>query len=83
MRTRCGVEGIQLGERFIPTDENDELLVNYLGPSKTFRHISINDIDGFTTYSARYSPSEMIDILGDYYGNMTEQIFICQGTLKS
>ncbi len=41
---RYGVEGIQLGERFIPTDENGELLVNYLGPPKTFRHISISDI---------------------------------------
>ncbi len=34
---RYGVEGIQLGERFIPTDENGELLINYLGPPKTFR----------------------------------------------
>jgi adenylate cyclase len=39
-----GVEGIQLGERFIPTDETGELLINYLGPPKTFRHISISDI---------------------------------------
>jgi adenylate cyclase len=41
-----GVEGIQLGERFIPTDESGELLVNYLGPPKTFRHISVSDILG-------------------------------------
>jgi adenylate cyclase len=41
---RYGVEGIQLGERFIPTDENGELLINYLGPPKTFAHISITDI---------------------------------------
>ena len=41
-----------------------------------------SDIAGFTTYSERYSPSEMIDILSDYYGIMTEQIFIYQGTLK-
>ena len=41
---RYGVEGIQLGERFIPTDENGELLVNYLGPPKTFQHISISNI---------------------------------------
>ncbi|MDP4978716.1 MAG: adenylate/guanylate cyclase domain-containing protein [Desulfobacterales bacterium] len=43
---RYGVEGIQLGERFIPTDESGELLVNYLGPPKTFRHISVSDILG-------------------------------------
>ena len=39
-----GVEGIQMGSRFIPTDEDGELLINYLGPAKTFPHISISDI---------------------------------------
>ena len=39
-----GVRGIQMGERFIPTDENGELLINYLGPPKTFPHFSISDI---------------------------------------
>lgn len=41
---RYGVEGIQMGQRFIPTDENGQMLINYLGPSKTFPHISISDI---------------------------------------
>jgi adenylate cyclase len=39
-----GVEGIQIGEGFIPTDESGQLLINYLGPPKTFPHISISDI---------------------------------------
>lgn len=39
-----GVEGIRLGERFIPTDERGQLLINYLGPARTFPHISISDI---------------------------------------
>ncbi len=39
-----GVEGIQMGERFIPTDENGQLLINYLGPPRTFPHFSISDI---------------------------------------
>ncbi len=39
-----GVQGIQMGERFIPTDEYGQLLINYLGPPKTFRHLSISDI---------------------------------------
>ena len=39
-----GVEGIQMGKRFIPTDENGRLLINYLGPPKTFPHFSIGDI---------------------------------------
>jgi adenylate cyclase len=41
---RYGVEGIQIGEGFIPTDESGQLLINYLGPEKTFPHISISDI---------------------------------------
>jgi len=39
-----GIEGIQMGERFIPTDETGRMLVNYLGPEKTFPHYSISDI---------------------------------------
>jgi adenylate cyclase len=39
-----GVEGIQIGERFVPTDEKGQLLINYLGPPKTFPHFSISDI---------------------------------------
>ncbi|MBW1680043.1 MAG: adenylate/guanylate cyclase domain-containing protein [Deltaproteobacteria bacterium] len=39
-----GVSGIQLGDRVIPTDENGHMLINYLGPPKTFPHYSISDI---------------------------------------
>lgn len=39
-----GLEGVQLGERFIPTDEAGQMLINYLGPDKTFPHYSIADI---------------------------------------
>ncbi len=42
--TEYGVEGIQMGPRFIPTDEGGEMLINYLGPAKTFPHVSISDI---------------------------------------
>lgn len=41
---RYGVEGIRLGNRLIPTDENGQLLINYLGPSKTFPHVALSDI---------------------------------------
>jgi len=41
-----GIEGIQLGERFIPIDEYGKLLVNFRGPQKTFPHYSISDIFG-------------------------------------
>ncbi len=39
-----GIEGIRMGERFIPTDEEGKMLINYLGPEKTFPHYSISDI---------------------------------------
>ena len=41
-----GVEGVQLGSRFIPTDERGQLLVNYRGPAKTFPYYSASDILG-------------------------------------
>ncbi len=53
-----------------------------LGGEEKVLTVLFSDIAGFTTYAERYTPSEMIEILSDYYGIMTEQIFICQGTLK-
>lgn len=41
---RYGVVGVERGERFIPTDRRGRLLINYLGPRKTFEHISVGDI---------------------------------------
>jgi adenylate cyclase len=41
---RYGVEGIQVGDRFVPTDEAGQLLINYLGPPKTFPYFSVTDI---------------------------------------
>ncbi len=41
---RYGVERVQMGDRSIPTDEIGRLLINYLGPAKTFPHFSISDI---------------------------------------
>ena len=40
------------------------------------------DLEGFTSYSEKYSPRQMIQILSDYYARMTEQIFDHSGTLK-
>jgi len=39
-----GVDGITLGDLRIPTDESGRMLINYLGPAKTFPHYSISDI---------------------------------------
>ena len=39
-----GVEGVEIGERFVPTDETGQMLINYRGPPKTFPHYAISDI---------------------------------------
>ncbi|MGV8057255.1 MAG: CHASE2 domain-containing protein [Smithellaceae bacterium] len=39
-----GAESIKIGDTIIPTDESGRLLVNYLGPAKTFPHYSVSDI---------------------------------------
>jgi adenylate cyclase len=39
-----GVEGVQLGERFIPTDEAGRMFINYRGAGQTFSTYSISDI---------------------------------------
>ena len=41
-----GVDSITLGKIRIPTDEGGRLLINYLGPGKTFPHFAISDILG-------------------------------------
>ncbi|HEX7534882.1 MAG TPA: adenylate/guanylate cyclase domain-containing protein, partial [Syntrophales bacterium] len=41
---KFGIEGIKIGDINIPTDEKGRMLVNYLGPGKTFPHYSISDI---------------------------------------
>jgi adenylate cyclase len=40
----CRIEGVQMEDRFIPTDESGQLLINYLGPQKTLPHVAISDI---------------------------------------
>jgi adenylate cyclase len=41
----------------------------------------ICDLEGFTDFSERHTPREVIGVIGDYYAEMTEQIFAYQGTL--
>lgn len=53
-----------------------------LGGEEKVLTVLFSDLEGFTTYSERYAPHEMIEILSDYYEGMTEQIFAHQGTLK-
>jgi adenylate cyclase len=39
-----GIEGIQLGDISIPTNEAGQMMINYLGPPHTFIHYPITDI---------------------------------------
>lgn len=42
--TPQGVESIRLGKTVIPTDKRGRMLINYRGPSETFRYISAADV---------------------------------------
>ena len=53
-----------------------------LGGEEKILTVLFSDLEGFTTYSERYSPQEMAEMLGEYYNRVTEQIFLYQGTLK-
>jgi adenylate cyclase len=39
-----GMQGIRMGEIEIPTNEKGQMMINYLGPPKTFTHYPITDI---------------------------------------
>lgn len=39
-----GIQGIRIGDRFVPTDEMGYMRINYLGPERTFPHYSLSDI---------------------------------------
>jgi adenylate cyclase len=41
----------------------------------------LSDMEGFSTYSERHTPKEVITVMSDYYAEMTDEIFAVQGTL--
>ena len=49
-------EGVSLGSIHIPTDDHGRMLINYLGPTKTFRYYSIADL-----LQGKISPSAFQD----------------------
>jgi adenylate cyclase len=53
-----------------------------LGGEEKVLTVLFSDLEGFTTHSEQYAPGQMIDILSEYYENMTEEIFAHQGMLK-
>ena len=53
-----------------------------LGGEEKVITVLFSDLEGFTSYSERYTPHEMITLLSEYYERMTEEIFAHQGMLK-
>jgi len=53
-----------------------------LGGEEKELTVLFSDLKGFTSYSERYTPQQMIELLSEYYARMTEQVFACGGTLK-
>jgi adenylate cyclase len=39
-----GVEGVEVGDRFVPTDAAGRLLIDYQGGPKTFPYVSVTDV---------------------------------------
>ena len=53
-----------------------------LGGEEKVLTVLFSDLAGFTAYSERYPPRELIGMLSEYYARMTEPIFAQQGMLK-
>lgn len=53
-----------------------------LGGEEKVLTVLFSDLEGFTTYSERHTPREMVAILSEYYGRITERVFAERGTLK-
>jgi adenylate cyclase len=53
-----------------------------LGGQEKVITVLFSDLAGFSGYSERFSPREMISILSEYFETMTEEVFAHQGTLK-
>jgi adenylate cyclase len=53
-----------------------------LGGEEKVLTVLFSDLEGFTSHCERLPPREMVEILGAYYGRMTEAVFAAGGTLK-
>jgi adenylate cyclase len=53
-----------------------------LGGDEKVLTVLFSDLQGFTAASERFTPTQMIELLSEYYARMTEQIFAYEGMLK-
>jgi adenylate cyclase len=54
----------------------------HLGGEEKELTVLFSDLWGFTGYSERYAPQEMVGFLSEYFDAMTQKVFLHQGTLK-
>jgi adenylate cyclase len=52
-----------------------------LGGEEKIMTVMFSDIRGFTTYSEKHTPHEVVDVLNEYLTQMTHLIFQTEGTL--
>lgn len=75
----------QAYSRFLPQHVVEDLLKSpgklKLGGTNQIATVLFADIRGFTRMSARMEPEEVVNILNEYFGEMTEIIFRHGGTL--
>ena len=53
-----------------------------LGGEEKILTVLFSDVIGFSAISEQYQPHEMVELLSDYFTEMTNHIFAFQGTLK-
>lgn len=72
--------------RYVAPTVVDQMLADpgrlELGGEEKILTVLFSDLAGFTAYSERYAPRELIGMLSEYYARMTEPIFAQQGMLK-
>ena len=72
-------------QHFVAPDVVDIMLKDpqgvRLGGEEKVLTALLSDMEGFTSFSERHSPNEVISVLSEYYAHMTDEVFAVQGTL--
>jgi len=53
-----------------------------LGGEERVLSVLFSDLVGFTTLSEQYAPTDIVTLLSEYFGEMTDELFAHEGTLK-